>query len=250
MIPKVIHYCWFGGKPLPQKLKKYMQSWRLYCPGYKICRWDETNFDVTAYPYTQQAYQAKKFAFVSDVARLWVLVKEGGIYLDTDVEVIKPLDAIFSYRAVSGFEDGKKVPTGLMACEKGFALFEEFLCAYENKPFLRDDHTYDLTTNVDRITHACQKKGLLQNNTKQTIEEFTLLPQEYFCPKDYETGLVHITPNTFTIHHFWGSWLNVPLRVKVYRFLYAVLGEKTTRTIQQQWQRIKKTLFWGRRVNK
>lgn len=242
MIPKVIHYCWFGGQPLPRKMQRYIQSWKKYCPDYKICRWDETNFDVNAYLYTQQAYQAKKFAFVSDVARLWVLVKEGGIYMDTDVEVINSLDSILSYQAISGFEDGKNVPTGLIACEKGFPLFEEFLQEYEQRPFLLSDNTYDLTTNVIYITRACKKRGLVQNNTRQTIQGFTLMPKDYFCPKNYETGLLDITPRTLTVHHFWGSWLTVPLRIKIYRFLYSVLGVKVTRNIQKMWQYLKQKI--------
>ena len=239
MIPKIIHYCWFGGKPLPRSMQRYIKSWQKYCPDYKICRWDESNFDVQARLYTRQAYEAKKFAFVSDVARLWILVNEGGIYLDTDVEVVKPLDEILSYRAVSGFEDGKNIPTGLMACEKGFALFEEFLHEYDHLPFIRQDRSYDLTTNVIRITAACKKRGLVQNNTQQTVDGFTLLPQAYFCPKNYETGRISATPNTLTIHHFKGSWLHVPLRVKIYWFLYAVLGIKLTRAIQRGWQKVK-----------
>ena len=242
MIPKIIHYCWFGGKPLHRKMKQYIQSWKTYCPDYKICRWDETNFDVNAWLYTRQAYQAQKFAFVSDVARLWVLVNQGGIYMDTDVEVVQSLDAILSYQAVVSFEDGKEVSAGLMACEKGFPLFNELLQSYEHRSFLRGDNTYDLIPNVKDLTQACEKWGFIHNNTQQTKKGLTLLPRDYFSPKDYETGLVYRTPRTLAVHHMRGSWLKVPLRVKIYWLLYSFLGVKTTRALQKKWKGFKQII--------
>lgn len=206
MIPKKIHYCWFGGNPLPEMAVHCIESWKKYCPDYEIIEWNETNFDLNCCAYVKEAYEAKKWAFVSDVARLYALVTQGGIYMDTDVEVLKPLDDILEYEAVSGFEGIDRIPTGLMACEAGQPLFTELLQDYNDAHFVRADGSYDTTTNVTRITNTCLKYGLVLNNTKQTVGGFTLFPKDYFCPKDCETKQLEITGNTYTIHHFDGSW--------------------------------------------
>ena len=206
MIPKIIHYCWFGGNPLPNMAKHCIESWKKYCPDYEIIEWNEENFDVNKSDYVKEAYDAKKWAFVSDVARLYALVNYGGIYMDTDVEIIKPLDSLLGYEAVSGFESETQIPTGLMACEKKHRMFIEFLNDYEGEHFLRSDGSMDLTTNVTRITKTCLKYGLTQNNSEQTINGFTLLPRDYLCPKDHTTKEIRLTDNTLCIHHFDGSW--------------------------------------------
>ena len=172
MIPKTIHYCWFGGAPLPPLAKKCLKSWRKYCPDYKIKRWDESNFDINICRYVKEAYETKKYAFVTDFVRLWALVKFGGIYMDTDVEVLKSLDPILQYKAVSGFEKLNIIPTGLIACEKDFPLFKEFLRDYDDLPFLLADGKPDLTPNVIRMTKICLKYGLIANNTEQTVNGF------------------------------------------------------------------------------
>ena len=123
MIPKKIHYCWFGGNPLPPLAKKCIASWKKYCPDYEIKEWNETNFDVNALAYTREAFEARKWAFITDVVRLQALVTEGGIYMDTDVEVLKPLDSLLQYEAVSGFESETQIPTGLMACRDSQPYF-------------------------------------------------------------------------------------------------------------------------------
>ena len=205
-IPKIIHYCWFGGNPLPEMAQKCISSWKKYCPGFEIMEWNEDNFDLNMNDYVREAYKAKKWAFVSDVARLYALVNYGGIYMDTDVEVIKPLDELLEYEAVSGFESPTQIPTGLMACEKGHRMFVELLNDYEGSHFIRKDGSLDLTTNVTRITNNCLKYGLELNNEKQCVNGFTLLPRDYLCPKDHETKEINITKNTLTIHHFDGSW--------------------------------------------
>ena len=225
MIPKIIHYCWFGGNPLPELAQKCIESWKKFCPDYEIIEWNESNFDIAANTYAKEAYEAKKWAFVSDVARLHALVTVGGIYMDTDVEVLKPLDEFLSLEAFSGFESETAIPTGIMAAEKGQPLFTELLHDYDNAHFLREDGTPDCTTNVVRITDLCLKYGLELNNQKQTVCGFTLFPYDYFCPKDFVTKELRITENTATIHHFDGSWLTAEeklmaeLKVKYARFL-------------------------------
>lgn len=208
MIPKKIHYCWFGGNPLPPLAVKCIESWKKYLPDYEIKEWNEDNFDLNFNDYVREAYEAKKWAFITDVVRLYALVTEGGIYMDTDVEVLKPLDSLLGYDAVSGFETETRIPTGLMACQKRHPLFEELLHDYEGINFKRLDGSLDMTTNVTRIMNTCFKYGFTPNNTKQTIAGFTLLPKEYLCPKDYKTQKVEITDNTLTIHHFDGSWVS------------------------------------------
>lgn len=207
MIPKKIHYCWFGGNPLPEMAHRCIESWEKYCPDYEIKEWNESNFDLNCCAYVREAYAAHKWAFVSDVARLQALVSEGGIYMDTDVEVIKPLDELLKYEAISGFESEDRVPTGMMACEKGHKMFVELLRDYDDAHFLRTDGSYDITTNVVRITGACLRYGLKLNNQFQTVNGFTLFPNDFFCPKDYRTKKLTITENTYVIHHFDGSWV-------------------------------------------
>lgn len=206
MIPKIIHYCWFGGNPLPESAQKYIESWKKYCPDYEIKEWNETNFDLNCNAYVREAYEAKKWAFITDYVRLYAMVTEGGIYMDTDVEVIKSLDEFLHLHAFSGFEDEVNIPTGIMACEKGFPLFDELLHDYDNRHFKLEDGSYDITTNVVTITDFCKKRGFVSNNGKQTIEGFTIFPKDWFCPKDCYSGRIILTENTHTIHHFSGTW--------------------------------------------
>lgn len=206
MIPKVIHYCWFGRNPLPELAVRCINSWKNKCPDYKIIEWNEDNFDLSINPYVAEAYREKQWAFVTDYVRLYVLVNFGGIYMDTDVEVLNSLDKFLNEKAFSGFENEKSIPTGIMASEKNFELFKELLLQYEERHFIRKDGSYDKTTNVYAITKYCLTKGLILNNKKQTIDGFTVYSKDYFCPKDYQTGEILLTNNSYTIHHFSGSW--------------------------------------------
>jgi mannosyltransferase OCH1-like enzyme len=207
MIPQCIHYCWFGGNPLPPLALTCITSWKQFCPGYEVVEWNESNFDINYNTYVKEAYDAGKWAFVSDVARLWVLVNHGGIYMDTDCELVKPIDKFLTLDAVSGFEDSSLVPTALMGCRKGHALFKELLMDYDAKKFILPGGRYDTTPNVTIITNTLEKKGLVLNNKQQTIAGFTLYPSDYFCPKNHKTGEINLTENTHAIHHFDGSWL-------------------------------------------
>ena len=207
MIPKVIHYCWFGKNPLPKMAQRCIKSWKKYCPDYEIIEWNEDNFDINCCAYVKEAYEAKKWAFVSDFARLYVLVNHGGVYMDTDVELVKSLDSFLLCEAFSGFESTGQIPTGIMAAEKGQRLFGELLREYDGIHFRKDDGTLDLTTNVYRITSTCLKYGLVLNNEKQTVQGFSFFPMEYFCPKDATTRELKCTSNTVAIHHFDGSWM-------------------------------------------
>lgn len=227
-IPKKIHYCWFGGKPLPEEAKKCISSWKKYCPDYEIIEWNENNFDLESNAYVKEAYSAKKWAFVTDYVRLFAMYNYGGVYMDTDVELVGSLDDFLKHQAFSGFESSKDIPTGIMACKKGFTLFKEFLDYYKDRHFITDDGSFDLTTNVSIITNICEKYGLKRNNTLQNINGFILYPSDVFCPKNYLTGEIKRTKNTIAIHHFSGSWLdNGAIKLKKIRNgLCAKYGKK------------------------
>lgn len=225
MIPKKIHYCWFGGKPLPKLAKKCISSWKKILPDYEIIEWNEQNFDINCCDYVKEAYQTKKYAFVSDYVRLYVLVKYGGVYMDTDVEVIKSIDKFLEYKAFSGFETINQIPTGIMSCEKNFELFVEFLKYYDNLHFIEQNGNLKLISNVIMMTRICKKYGLILNDKQQIIKDFMLFPSEYFCPKrKKEKWKEHVvTENTYTIHHFAGSWL--PFYTRMYKKILVLLGK-------------------------
>lgn len=209
MIPKIIHYCWFGGNPLPQDAIKCIESWKKLLPDYHIKEWNEQNFDISQMKYTEQAYRAKKYAFVTDYVRLYALYTDGGIYMDTDVEVLKPFDRFLHHTAFSGFESDGNVPTGMMAAEKGSQWAKELLDDYNSREFIRPDGSLDMTTNTTVITNYMVNKGLILNNKYQDFPSLvTMYPSEFFCPKDHGTGQIHLTDNSYCIHHFAGSWLS------------------------------------------
>lgn len=233
MIPKVIHYCWYGGKPLPELSRKCLASWKKYCPDYKIIRWDESNTDLYNNQYVREAYENKKWAFVTDYVRLKVLYELGGIYMDADVQVIAPLDKFLNNKAFSGFENEKQVPTGIMASEKGNDFIGFLVRDYDDKHFLKPDGSIDMTTNVDTITNLAVKKGLLLNNKLQTVDGFTFYPKDYFCPKDSRTLKVKLTKNSATIHHFAGSWEN-PFVNRFKSMTKRILGERLSLIISKK----------------
>lgn len=238
MIPKIIHYCWFGGKPMPRLAQTCIRSWKKHCPGYELKLWDESNFDLNQYPYAKEAYNSGKYAFVTDVVRLHALYHEGGIYMDTDVEVLKPLDEFLHHHAFSGFESDTRVPTGIMASEKGGRWAKENLAYYDGKHFIKEDGSLDMTTNVTTITDYMVQQGLLLNNTYQEIDGlFTMYPRDYFCPKDFLTQEIEMSPNTACIHHFNMSWhsmssrLNWKIRWFCQKHMGARLGLKLSNLI-------------------
>lgn len=210
MIPKTLHYCWFGGNPLPELAKSCIDSWKKHCADYDIIEWNEQNFDITINNYVKEAYESKKWAFVTDFVRLWVIEKYGGIYVDTDVEVVKSLDSFLKHSAFSGFERDNKIPTGIMGGEKQNAWCKYQLRYYENRNFILPDKSLDMTTNVKIITDLTQKEdGIILNNSYQELPSGAVFyPSEWFCPKNPQTGFLHITKNTHTIHHFAGSWID------------------------------------------
>ena len=206
-IPKIIHYCWFGRNPKPELAEKCIKSWKKYCPDYEIREWNEDNFVVASAPlYVRQAYEAKRWAFVTDYVRLKALPEIGGVYMDTDVEVIKPLDPYLKHEGFVGFEHPQRVQTGLMACRKDFPLFVEFLRHYDDASFLNPDGTPDITTNVEVLTNLCVRHGLALSDQYQVVDGLAVYPREVFCPVDYDTMKLKKTRKTVVIHWFSGSW--------------------------------------------
>lgn len=206
-IPKILHYCWFGGKPKPPLAEKCIRSWRKFCPDFEIREWNESNFDLEQVPaYVRQAYEAGRWAFVSDYVRLRALTEVGGVYLDTDVEIVRSLDPFLKHEAFAGFEHLERVQTGVLACRKGFPLFQEFLAYYDTAVFRRPDGSMDTTTNVEILTGICRKKGLVFNDAFQVVDGLAVYPREVFCPVDYDTMKLKKTRKTVTIHWFSGSW--------------------------------------------
>lgn len=207
MIPKVIHYCWFGRGVKPESAIKYINGWRNICPDYTIKEWNEDNFDISSNQYVKEAYESRKFAFVTDYVRLYALYTEGGIYMDTDVEVLKPYDEFLHHKAFSGFETDGNVPTGMMAAEKHSLWAKELLDGYVGRSFYTKNGEIDLTTNTTAITNYMLTKGLILNGKYQDFTDLcTMYPAEYFCPKDHRTGVIKLSPKSYCIHHFAGSW--------------------------------------------
>lgn len=235
MIPKLIHYCWFGRGEKPKLAQKCIESWKKYCPDYQIIEWNEDNFDVNSNLFVKQAYENKKFAFVTDYVRLFVMYKYGGIYMDTDVEVIGPIDGFLENKAFSGFETDNVIPTGIMASEKGFSLFEYLLSHYENKPFIKSDGSFDTETNVVIITSMLRNKGFVPNGQYQIIDGFTIYPKDFFCPYEPSTGLLEKTNNTTTIHWFSGSWMpySKRIRMKIAKPFHRVFGKECFQSIKR-----------------
>ncbi|WP_094603515.1 hypothetical protein SPSIL_010470 [Sporomusa silvacetica DSM 10669] len=227
MIPKKIHYCWFGYGQKPKLAAKCMESWRKYCPDYELIEWNENNFTINCNRYVKQAYEKKKYAFITDYVRLHALYYHGGIYMDTDVEVVKPLNVFLQHNAFSGFESPAHVPTGIMACEKKFPLFKELLDYYESKEFINASGEMDMTTNVHIITNTLEKYGLIKDGSLQVVHNFVLYPRDYFCPLDDATGVLYKSSNTHTIHWFSKSWIEPKYRIrsKITRIFHRAFGK-------------------------
>lgn len=207
MIPKTIHYCWFGQGEMPELAKDCIASWHKYMPDWEYKLWNEDNFDVNSAAYTKEAYEARKFAFVSDYVRLWALESEGGLYMDVDFEVYKPFDDLLHYNAFAGFEGSKHLPVmmGVAASSPHGIWVKEMLDAYQNRHFIKSDGSLDMTTNVQFITAKMREQGFIQNGVEQDYKDLHVFPVEYFCPR-HTTGEYIRTDNTYCEHLGLGSW--------------------------------------------
>ena len=230
MIPKIIHYCWFGRGRMPKLAERCIQSWKKHLPDYEIKLWNEDNFDINSNCYVKEAYEAKKYAFVTDYVRLYALYHYGGIYMDTDVEVLKNLDSFLKNPAFSGFEDDTQIPTGIMASEKNGAWVKWQLGYYSDKHFLLENGEPNTTTNVAIISGLMEQEGFVLKNSLQNFKNIiTIYPKDYFCPKSYKDGKIYLTENTHCIHHFAGSWISK--RQKIKNKIIDMLGERPTQLL-------------------
>lgn len=203
-IPKVIHYCWFGRGKMNDLIKRCMNSWQEFLPEYKLVLWNEDNFPMDDYPFAKQALTDHKWAFVSDVARLHALFYHGGIYMDTDVEVLKPLnEAFFKYGFFSSFESKIHIPTGLMGAQKGNKYVYMLLGWYINRDLNRRYYKIANTRIITKLT--CMYANLKRDGTLQHFNDCIYYPRDYFCPEKTADGWKS-TENTYTIHHFTGTW--------------------------------------------
>jgi hypothetical protein len=234
MIPKTIHYCWFGRKPLPESAKKCIASWRKFLPDYEIIEWNEDNYDVNKIPYTAEAYAAKKYAFVSDYARFDILNQHGGLYFDTDVEVIKPFDDIVANGPFMGCEidAGAKtqiaVNPGLgLGATPNLPIYKSILDYYQDLHFTNANGNIDITTVVTHTTNVLKQFGLQNSCDIQYVSGVTIYPKRYFNPLDDLRGKLTITANTYSIHWYAKTWLTVsPLRMRVSRLSHRLFGTK------------------------
>ena len=219
-IPKIIHYCWVGGNPKPQSVLYCIESWKRCCPDYEIREWNETNYDFTKNEYMRQAYEAKKWGFVPDYARLDIVYEHGGIYLDTDVEMVRSFDELLEHESFFGFED-----TGdgefFVNCGHGFgavAGHEAIRRArdlYEQVSFLQEDGTLNLLASPYYTTQALRQQGLVQENRDQRLPGVQVFASDVLCPKNFRTGKLTKTERTVSIHHFSASWVDEKIKAEL-----------------------------------
>ena len=208
MIPKKIHYCWFGKNKLSEEAQKCIASWKKYCPDYEIIEWNEDNYDINKNEYTRLTYNNKKWAFLTDYVRLDIIYNEGGIYLDTDVELLKSLDELLQYECFMGMEQAGKVATGLgFGAEKNNMFIKKNKEFYEhNKNFLKKNQKLKKIICVKVTTDLLNNNGLQEKDMLQIVNGVTIFPVEYFCPLKMGTNQLKITDNTYSIHHYAASW--------------------------------------------
>lgn len=208
MIPKKIYYCWFGGGKKPFDVIACIDSWKKYLPDYEILEVNEKNFDIeNSNQYVKEAYANKKWAFVSDYARLVVLYEQGGLYFDTDVEIFKSFDGLLNNECFFGFESNDCVATSVIGCKAGNELIKEFLKLYDNRRFIVADGLFDLTTNVTMLTSLLKKNGLVPNGKYQKLHDnITIYPQYYFASNDIINIIGKYNKRIYAYHHYMSSW--------------------------------------------
>lgn len=235
MIPKIIHYCWFGKAPLPKLTKQCIRSWKKHCPDFEIKEWNETNSPLHLFPFAQQALEEKKWAFVADVIRLYALYTEGGIYLDTDVELLKPLTPFLHHEAFIGYEkdldeNGERViQTALIGSVPHNGWVTSWLKIYEGKTFSAE-RTRDFV-NSHLIADKIRKKGFQLNGSYLSLPGLTIYPSDYFCPMSCISHFIERTGNTVSIHYFSYSWMEDTWQSRLKKLLVGLVGEKAFRKL-------------------
>ncbi len=226
MIKKIIHYVWFGKKELPEEFKKNLASWKKYCPDYEIMCWNEDNFDINMCNYTKQTYESKKFAYLSDFVRIWALKNYGGIYLDTDVEILKPIDELLDCEGFIGFENKYWLGTSVIAGQGKW--LDDVLQLYMKSDFIVSGKMMMVTSPII-FTKVLEKHGLKQNGTMQHLKDgVNIYPEDYFSPKNFWTGEIKVTENSYFIHHYAATWFGKldKFANKLGHGLKAIIGNK------------------------
>ncbi len=240
MIPKTIHYCWFGRNPLPASAVKCIDSWRRLLPQYQIKEWNEDNFDVGINKYVQDAYGAKKYAFVSDFARFWIIYNYGGVYFDVDVEVVRPIDDIVEKGPFWGLENdagsSPLVAAGLgIGAEAKDPVYKEIMERYNSMNFFEEDGSISKFSMNPMISELFISRGLKGNGTVENVGGHYFYPRDYFNPLDYFTGRLRKTENTRSIHWFMASWLPEPKwKKKAKQLFHRILGVKLSQRIKKR----------------
>lgn len=205
VIPKIIHYCWFGGNPKPQLVLRCIESWKKYCPDYEIIEWNESNFDVHSCPFVEEAYLAKKWAFVSDYVRAYSLINFGGVYLDTDMEALHSLDPLLEYSFVAGFEVRDTIAAGVIGCEKDSAIMQLYFEYYKCRHFSRDGKNA-ITTSPIVLSEILRERGIKLNGRKQLVSDCMVYQKSAFYPTGIRWVFGKYGSNTIAVHHYMDSW--------------------------------------------
>jgi hypothetical protein len=250
MIPKIIHYCWFGRGEKPALAQMCISACKKYLSDYELKEWNEDNFDINSNQYVKEAYENKKWAFVSDYVRLYALYNEGGVYLDTDCELLGRIDSFLTNPAFSGYESKEAILTAIMGAEKGNEWIKLLLDYYENRSFYNQDGSLDITTNVIIISNLTKEQYGCKYDGKQINipGKFTIYPVDYFCPKSCITGELNLTENSVAIHHFNASWIGdytVNLRNKKFSFVKKY-GRELGEEKYKRWYRRNKIYIYFR----
>lgn len=239
MIPKIIHYCWLSGDPIPENLQRWMGSWMKILPDYEFILWDKSRFDINSVPWVKEAYEAKKYAFAADYIRQYAVYTMGGIYMDMDVEVVRAFDELLERPYLLGAETGEWIEAGIFGAAKGCRLMRWCLDFYENTSFLNPDGSLN-TFGAPKVMHKCISEHCRLVASEKFIDDenvVCLLPSDYLTAKSSDTGIVKKTNNTRTVHHFAGSWLKPSVFSRMKRWakvtLAYYLGENVARGLSK-----------------
>lgn len=242
MIPKIIHYCWFGGTSLPKFSKECLNSWKKFCPDFEIKEWNENNSPIHLFPFAEEALKAKKYAFVSDVIRLYALLTYGGVYMDTDVELVASLSEFLKNKSFTGYEkDSNKLQTAIFAAEPNSLWIHDWLNMYDNLKFSAERHVMSSLVNNRLVSDLLENKGIILDGRMYKSDYITIYPHDFFCPMSYETHTIKTTSNTVCIHYYTFSW-SKPETFKGYikQCITYIIGEKKFRTIVNYLRSFKK----------
>lgn len=235
-IPKIIHYCWFGGNEKPETVVKYINTWKKVLPEYEIMEWNESNFPIDYCKYTEEAYRVRKYAFVSDVARLYALNQFGGIYFDTDVEVRKSLDNYLDAAMILSYESKTLLMTGFFATTKKNPIIEELIDEYKMRIFIKKDGSLNTTTNTIYMTKCLEKHGVSTDCIGiRTKEGYRVFDYRTFGAFDADNSYFEISDQTVLVHHCLASWgsRNFRLNLQIKKCLASIAGGKPYKTLRK-----------------